>query len=91
MPETVGNRVRHPFNALDTLKEIMLEGPEINMEWWQSEYCDKTFILILYLEREEVELNLKFHPETYSVSASNNCSDALLDMMVQKLDTCIHY
>jgi hypothetical protein len=91
MSEIVGNRVRHPFNALDTLKEIMTERLEIDMEWWQSEYCDKTFILILYLEREEVELNVKFYPETYAVSASNNCSDALLNMMVEKLDTCIHY
>jgi len=39
----------------------------------------------------EVEFNVMFHPDSYSVSAGNNCSDELLDTMLEKLDACIHY
>ena len=84
-------RVRHPLNALDTLKEIILERYDLDLEWWQSEYCNQTFILILNLEDKEVEFNVKFYPETYALSAGNNCSDEVLNMMVRKLDESIHY
>ena len=88
------SRVRHPINALDLLKEKVREqlghqGFSIN--WEQSEYCDKTFIIMLRMRNIEVEFNVLFRPDSYSVSASNNCTDMLLDIMLEKLDKCIHY
>jgi hypothetical protein len=90
----MSRRVRHPFNALDTLKDSIHEqlGHEgVSVNWEQSEYCDKTFILMLRMRNVEVEFNLMFHEYTYSLSAGNNCSDALLDTMLEKIDACIHY
>lgn len=94
MQEIVGRRVRHPFNALDLLKEKVHEqlGHEgFSVNWEQSEYCDNTFILMLRMRNVEIEFNLRFREHSYSISAGNNCTDALLDIMLEKLDNCIHY
>lgn len=94
MQEIIRRRVRHPFNALDTLKDKVheqLSQDGISMKWWQSEYCDRTYIIILQMRNIEVEFNLMFHEYTYSVSAGNECPDSLLDTMLEKLDACIHY
>jgi hypothetical protein len=94
MVEIIGRRVRHPFNALDLLKEKVHEqlGHEgFSVNWEQSEYCDNTFILILRMRNVEIEFNVLFRPDSYSVSAGNNCSDELLHTMQEKLDACIHY
>uniref|UniRef100_A0A6C0CHV5 Uncharacterized protein n=1 Tax=viral metagenome TaxID=1070528 RepID=A0A6C0CHV5_9ZZZZ len=90
----MSRRIHHPYNALDTMKEKVREqlGPEgISFDWEQSEYCDKTFILMLRLRDVEIEFNLLFHPESYSITAANNCPDSLLNTMLEKLDACIHY
>jgi hypothetical protein len=94
MAEIIGRRVRHPFNALDLLKEKVREqlGHEgFSVNWEQSEYCDNTFILILRMRNVEIEFNVLFRQHSYSVSAGNNCSDELLHIMQEKLDACIHY
>jgi hypothetical protein len=94
MSEILRRRVRHPFNALDLLKDKVRDqlGSEgLSINWEQSEYCDKTFILMLRMRNVEVEFNVLFRPDSYSVSAGNNCSDALLDIMLEKLDACIYY
>ena len=90
----MSRRVRHPINALDTLKSAVRDqlGQEgFSLTWEQSEYCDKTFILMLRMRSIEVEFNILFRPDSYSVSAGNNCTDSLLDIMLEKLDKCIHY
>ena len=88
------SRVRHPINALYMLQKAVRDqlGQEgVSLTWEQSEYCDKTFILILRMRSIEVEFNVLFYPDSYSVSAGNNCTDSLLDIMLEKLDKCIHY
>jgi hypothetical protein len=90
----MSRRVLHPINALQRLKyavqdQLGQEGFSVN--WEQSEYCDKTFILILRMRSIEVEFNVLFYTNSYWVTAGNNCPDTLLDIMLEKLDKCIHY
>jgi hypothetical protein len=62
-----------------------------SLTWEHSEYCDNTYILMLRMRSIEVEFNVLFYPNSYSISAGNNCTDSLLDIMLEKLDKCIHY
>lgn len=85
--------VRDPFNALDTLKEKMQEqlGQNgISMTWEQSEYCHKTFIVWLHHNNATYEYNLRFYPEFYAMSASNNSPDGLTKVMRDKFDAVIY-
>lgn len=90
----MSRRVRHPINALHMLQNAVRNqlGQEgFSLTWEHSEYCDNTYILMLRMRSIEVEFNVLFYPNSYSISAGNNCTDSLLDIMLEKLDKCIHY
>jgi hypothetical protein len=92
--------VRNPFNALDKFKDTVsaqLGGDGLSADWHQSEYCDQTFILMLYYNNTEIEFNLRFYPDHYAMSArfpegTNDENVAgLTSIMKSKLDQCIYY
>lgn len=87
-------KLQHPFNALDMMKQNVQEKlghHGISFDWYQSEHCDKTFILMLKQRNTIVDFNVLFKPESYLLTAGNNCTDALMRVMTDKLDQCIYY
>ena len=87
-------KVHHPYNALDTMKwaiERQLGQSGITMNWEQSDYCDKTFIVWLYTGQCTYEYNLKFYPEFYAMTASSNSSSRFTAVMREKFDQAIYY
>lgn len=84
----------HPHNVLDLLKQnvdVKLGDFGISMDWYQSEHCDKTFTVILRRGNTDIKLNVLFKPDSYSITAGENCSDALMSVMIDKLNQCIYY
>lgn len=84
----------HPHNVLDLLKQNVdekLGDDGISMDWYQSEQCDKTFTVILRRGNTDIKLNVLFKPDSYSITAGENCSDALMSVMIDKLNQCIYY
>ena len=93
-------KVHHPFNALDKFKDTVYEqlrGDGLSADWHQSEYCDQTFILMLYYNNTEIEFNLRFYPDRYAMTVrfpegtSDQRVDGLTSIMKSKLDQCIYY
>jgi hypothetical protein len=87
-------KIHHPYNALDTLKDAVerqLGHDDISLKWEQSEYCDQTFIVWLHTRNKTYEYNLKFYPEFYAMSASNNSPSTLNAIMKNKFDEAIFY
>jgi len=92
--------VRNPHNALDELKAAVddqLGQYGITMEWTQSEYCDQTFIVMVRMENTEIEINLLFYPESYSMTSrfphttSDDTADRFIQVFREKLDQCVYY
>lgn len=88
------SNVHHPYNALDALKDAIernLGQNGTSMQWEQSQYCDKTFIVWIYTENKTYEYNLRFYPEFYSMTASSNSPRSLTAVMKDKFDEAIYY
>lgn len=93
-------RVRNPFNALDKFKDTVNEqlGHDgIDADWCQSEYCDQTFIMMVHYNSIEIEINLRFYPDTYAMTVhfpegiSDQSANRFTSTMKNKLDQCIYY
>jgi hypothetical protein len=93
-------RVQHPYNGLDKFKDAInsqLAEFNISADWWQSEYCDRTFIVMIHQDNTDIELNLRFYPEFYAMTAQapDNVREASFNRLVatmrEKLDACIYY
>ena len=92
--------VRKAENALDKFKDTVydqLRGDGLSARWHRSEYCDKTFILMLYYNNTEIEFNLRFYPDRYAMTVrfpegtSDQRVTGLTSIMKSKLDQCIYY
>lgn len=95
MPKVCG-----PYNSLDTFitkVNEQLGGDGLSADWHQSEYCDQTFILMLYYNNTEIEFNLRFYPDRYAMTVrfpegtSDQRATRLTSIMKSKLDQCIYY
>ena len=93
-------RIHHPYNGLDKFKDAVntqLTEFNITADWWQSEYCNRTFVVMIHQNNTDVELNLRFYPEFYAMTSSfpegtnNDSADEFIAIMRNKLDACIYY
>jgi hypothetical protein len=94
------SRVRNAENALIKFEENVnrqLGQDGIRVGWRRSEYCYQTFILMVHHNNIEIEINLRFYPDTYAMTVrfpegiSDEGADRFTSTMKSKLDQCIYY
>lgn len=92
--------LHHPFNGLDKFKNAIntqLGQSDISVDWWKSEYCDRTFIVLIQRGNTEIEINMLVHPDCYTITTSfpegtsNESAEDFIAVIREKLDACMYY